>query len=120
MLRITRLWSYCLIAIQTAAGLVQQETEQGNVQAVHTFQALDCRVPVKVQTMLWNDLCDIKNQTTTGTKEKVTITILQYSPERTVKAVCCTKLETRVLMYCGAYSHEKLMEPLTVLSPVVV
>ena len=111
--------SLLIVHINRTTGVVHQEDGE-DVQPVHTFQALDCRSPAKVRTGLWDDLCNISNQTIAGTVEKVTISILQYSEGRTAKAVRCTKLQTKALLFCGAYSHMKLMEPLTVMSPVTL
>ena len=47
--------------------------------------------------------------------EKFTKSTLQQSQERTARAVRCTKLQTRVLLFNGVM---KLMEPLTVKSPL--
>ena len=83
----------------------------------YQLRALDCDRPSHIRHSKLSQICgrpkDEQNHTAT---EIVDVTILQHEPSTKLKAVRCTKKETSMLLFCGAYSHMKLMQPATISS----
>ena len=71
---------------------------------------MDYRQPTKIQSGLVDDIC---GKPTNTTSERITqdVIVLQSSGTRVITATRCKKQAHRILMYCGAYSHMKLIEP---------
>ena len=115
MERTLTLGLYCLLVFAASTTTLHQVPVEHEEHALH---ALDCRRPTKIQTGLVSDVCG--NLTKLGDEDKVmeNTLILQKSKVQVLKAVRCKKQYNRYLMYCGAYSHMKLVESPSVHEPV--
>ena len=88
-----------------------------------SLSALDCFHPKTVVHANLMNICappvdpDAGAQTDAREQE---VTILQHEEEIVLKGYRCTMKQTTLLVYCGAYSHEKLLRPPAVLEPQVV
>ena len=81
----------------------------------HEFHALDCRIPKSVQKTKLEEICPKKEQKESAQKSQVHI--LQLDRTRVLEGVVCQLRKTKILSYCGQFSHEKLYEPFDILQP---
>ena len=81
----------------------------------HEFHALDCRIPKSMQKTKLEDICPEKEQV--EPTQKSMVHILQLDRTRTLDGVVCELRKTKMLSYCGQFSHEKLYEPIDILQP---
>ena len=85
-----------------------------------SLSALDCFHPKTVVHANLMNLCapaakpDAEAQ---AAAEEQEVTILQHEEEIVLKGYRCTMKQTTFWIYCGAYSHEKLLKPPAVLEP---
>ena len=79
--------------------------------------ALDCRNPSSVSTGLLAQICDQEKDSKEGELEDVVM--LYASTKHSVKATRCTKRTTTLNMVCGAFSHDKILAPPSVLEAQV-
>ena len=77
--------------------------------------ALDCRHPKGIIRSPVATLCDHKKDPLDGQLRSVHV--LQYDQARIVPAVTCKLVKTKILAYCGSFSHSKLYEPIDVMVP---
>ena len=77
------------------------------------FDGFDCCVPKKLLSFLAKDWCcpakAIAKHALGERNIEKTVTILQNIDFQIVSDVRCNKEITRFLVYCGSYSHMKLM-----------
>ena len=83
----------------------------------HTLQALDCRFPKSIKSGLLEQICNRDQEVQQAEAKEVLL--LQYSKRQVVKAVRCQRRETRLNAICGAFSHNKLLEPPDILIPAM-
>ena len=83
-----------------------------NKQSVE-FTALDCRHPKGIVRSPISSLCDHKTEPEDSQPQS--IHVLQYDQSRVIQAVTCTIVKTKMLAYCGSFSHSKIYEPLDIL-----
>ena len=81
----------------------------------HEFHALDCRIPKSVQKTKLEEICPEKERKESAQKSQVHI--LQLDRTRVLEGVVCQLRKTKILSYCGQFSHEKLYEPFDILQP---
>ena len=88
-----------------------------------SLSALDCFHPKTVVHANLMNICappvDPDAGAQTAAQEQA-VTILQHEDEIVLKGYRCTMKQTTLFVYCGAYSHEKLLRPPAVLEPQVV
>ena len=77
------------------------------------FDALDCRTPKGVIRSKVDSLCTHSQNTVEGLPQSVHI--LQFDQTRVLEAVTCELKKTKILAYCGSFSHTKIYEPIDVL-----
>ena len=77
--------------------------------------ALDCRHPKGIIRSPVGSLCDHKEDPL-GSQLR-SVHVLQYDQARIVPAVTCKLVKTKILAYCGSFSHSKIYEPIDVLVP---
>ena len=85
-----------------------------NVQRLIQFQALDCDKPIKVRHSQLKNICRPKKVTEleeTSSRKKGLITLLQLEPNVMLKGYKCVKQHSTFDLFCGAYSHMKLLSP---------
>ena len=97
---------FLLLATVISAVHIQVHKEE---YVQHALHALDCRQPTKIQSGLVADICGKPINITTN-KVIQDVILLQTSGIRVIKATRCKKQAHRIRMYCGAYSHMKLIE----------
>ena len=95
---------YCL------AGFVWSITKQ-SVE----LTALDCRHPKGIIRSPVGTLCD-HSKDSLGSRLQ-SVHVLQYDQARIVPAVTCKLVKTKILAYCGSFSHSKIYEPIDVMVP---
>ena len=81
----------------------------------HEFHALDCRIPKSVQKTKLEEICT--NKDNKGSNDASQVHILQLDRTRLVEGVICELRKTKMLAYCGQFSHEKIYEPIDILRP---
>ena len=81
----------------------------------HEFHALDCRIPKSMQKTKLEDICPEKERVESA--QKNIVHILQLDRTRALDGVVCELRKTKMLSYCGQFSHEKLYEPIDILQP---
>ena len=107
-----------LLLIASLLGGAEAIFEKGASEI--SLSALDCFHPKTVVHANLLNLCapaadsDAEAQTAASEQE---VTILQHEEEIVLKGYRCTMKQTTLLVYCGAYSHEKLLRPPAVLEP---
>ena len=84
----------------------------------YPLNALDCRRPTKIQTGLISDVCGKHDEPGDDKKVVENVLLLQESETQVLKATRCKKYYYRMLMYCGSFSHMKLVEAPDVHDPV--
>ena len=97
--------------------LLVQAQAQTQPRKVLTIPALDCRQPKRTRYGLRSTVCNISAEVTTEQPLKPTMILLRSSTQE-LKGYSCRKVVTTSTSICGAYSHYKSMEPMTVLTPV--
>ena len=97
--------------------LLVQAQAQTQPRKVLTIPALDCRQPKQTRYGLRSTVCNISAEVTTEQPLKPTMILLRSSTQE-LKGYSCRKVVTTSTSICGAYSHYKSMEPMTVLTPV--
>jgi len=96
-------WYCCLYSTQAA---IQSSVRQ------HTIKALDCRSPTRVLSWSWGQMCtEPKEGFNTDFVDKVDVMLLQEDTMKKIRAGRCSRRTTRLVLYCGAYSHSKLTMP---------
>ena len=83
-----------------------------NKQSVE-LTALDCRHPKGIARSPIVSLCDHKADPLD--KPPQSIHVLQYDQTRVIPAITCKIVKTKMLAYCGSFSHSKIYEPLDIL-----
>ena len=74
----------------------------------YEFNALDCRMPKGIMRSKVTALCEHKTQTK---ERKEVVHVLQYDKTQVLEVITCSLQKTRLLVYCGSFSHTKLFEP---------
>ena len=100
-----------LLTVTQCAALIQEAKD-----TTYTVPALDCRKPHKVITGLAKQVCGSDQNQSVFRRKKAAL-ILQRVDTQVVKAVRCAKWVTSLKEICGAFSHSKLFEPLSVEIP---
>ena len=75
----------------------------------YPVQALDCRSPKRITAALLDQVCSPPPEVKKGGQEVVMI--LQRIKRRVVPAYRCIKNISKIVMYCGSFSHMKMAEP---------
>ena len=104
-----------LILVDLISATPVHEASESYVQ--HPLHALDCRQPTRIQSGLVTDICGKTSNISTNGKAVEEVILMQRSEVQVIEAVRCKKQSHRILMYCGAYSHMKLVEPPSVHNP---
>ena len=77
------------------------------------FDALDCRTPKGLLRSKTETVCTHTKHAKAETPRVAHI--LQYDRTRVLNAITCSLKKTKLLAYCGSFSHQKLLEPPDVL-----
>ena len=85
--------------------------EAGTPQKV-SFSALDCSHPKSITYGKLKDVCQPQGSDKPGQTEE-TVTILQKDDNRVMKGVKCTLRKSTMDFFCGRWSHQKLLRPMT-------
>ena len=78
------------------------------------FNGFDCREQKRLVSFLSQDWCRPEKLDKNALGEKSVaklVTILQMAKFQLLEGIRCTKEATRFLVYCGSYSHMKLLHP---------
>ena len=81
----------------------------GTIETRYPVQALDCRSPRKITAALLDQVCSPPPERKQGAQEVVMI--LQKIKRKVVPAYRCMKNISKIVVYCGSFSHMKIAEP---------
>ena len=121
------MYSVYIVCVEYACGEGASLMLKGNKLGggeEYQFEALQCddaHALTRYSSKNFGDASRIKKEN--GIPDKTTAgeyTVVQYTPDKTFKAIYCEKKITALTAVCGAFSHSKLVEPLTVLKPVQI
>ena len=84
-----------------------------------TIRGVDCRTPKRTRYGLRGRVCNITEDSVTEQPARDAL-ILMRSPKQEIKAFTCEKFVSQLDTTCGAYSHQKLIEPPSILEPVAM
>ena len=82
-----------------------------------TVSGIDCRKPKRTRYGLKSHVCNITEDNVTEQPARNAL-ILMKSPKQEITAYTCEKFVTQFDATCGAYSHQKLIEPPSIMEPV--
>ena len=77
-----------------------------------SFSALDCFHPKSITYGKLKDVCQPLGPGTTGQAKQV-VNILQKDDNRVITGVKCTLRKSTMDFFCGRWSHQKLLRPMT-------
>ena len=99
--------TFILLVLCQAHKMVEAETPQQV-----SFSALDCSHPKSITYGKLKDVCQPQGSVKPGQTEE-TVTILQKDDNRVMKGVKCTLRKSSMDFFCGRWSHQKLLRPMT-------
>ena len=75
--------------------------------SAYTISYFDCTAPSKVNRFSYQTICNRNNQTNNPSKK---YQLLQRVDSQSIGGHSCSIIRSTFLLYCGAYSHSKIMK----------
>ena len=107
----------CLLLVLFSELLARLSPAMVDDRKLLTIRGTDCRKPKRTRYGLRSRVCNITEDSVTEQPARDAL-ILMRSPKQEIKAYTCEKYVSQFDTTCGAYSHQKLIEPPSIMEPV--